>query len=367
MSDKYKGLNPQGENMKRMINFDYPMWTPVACNIRPTAWIKYGEILSELLLEHPRLFPKYKKTEKYEPPQLKGLLAEGRLTDCWGCVWENLHQGNIGQVVEHPLADWSNFDTWKRPEPLEDALLEPRDWNKVKSNIERCKKNGSFRFQSVLPHGFHYLLLIDLCGFEKVMLDMAMEEPMLDKLVEIIINYNSVVTKKLLDLGCEFLGIGEDLGNQTGLPISLEMWKKYVKPGYEATAGQARDRGVPVFCHTDGYILPLIDDLYETGVRLINPQVRPNTLKGLRDNVKGKMSICLDLDRQLFPFASHQELIEHIQEAHDTLSQPEGGLMFLVEIGEDVPLENIDVIFSTLEKVCKLPSPDDTGGVSVGF
>jgi uroporphyrinogen-III decarboxylase len=196
---------------------------------------------------------------------------------------------------------------------------------------------------------------------------MAMEEPMLDKLLEVIIEYNSVATKKLLDMGCDFMGLAEDLGTQNSLPIGLEMWRRYVKPGYEATAGQARDRGVPVFLHSDGYILPLIDDLYETGVRLINPQVRPNKLEGLQKHVRGKMAICLDLDRQLFPFASPQELAEHIQEAHDALSLPEGGLMLSVEIGEDIPLENIDAIFSAREEACGLPCPEDTGGVSVGF
>ena len=357
----------QGENIKRVIDFDYPMWTPVACNFLPSAWLKHGEALSDLIAAHPKLFPAYKKPAKYSHPDLEGLFAVGRVTDCWGCVWENLQPGIIGQVVEHPLADWNNFDSWVKPDPIKDALLNPRDWNAVKQEIDRKKLDGSFSPCGVLPHGFHYLLLGDLCGFEKLMIDMAMEEAMLDKLIEVIISYNTIATRKLLDLGCEFMRLAEDLGTQTALPISPETWRKYVKPGYEATAGQARDRGVPVFLHCDGHILPIIDDLIETGVKLINPQVRANTLEGLRDNVKGKIAICLDLDRQLFPFASPQQIKDHIQEAHDVLSSPEGGLMFNVEIASDISLENIEAIFCALEKTCNLPSPEETGAVSVGF
>ena len=367
MNKKYDNLNMQGENLKRVINFDNPMWTPVVYNILPCAWIKHGEALSDLMVAHPRLFPDYKKPDKYTPPILEGLFAPGQLTDCWGCVWENLHPGIIGQVVKHPLADWDNFALWERPDPMKDALLGPRNWDALKADIEKKKKNGSFAPDSVLPHGFHYLLLADLCGFEKNMIDMAMEEPMLDKLIDVIIDYNSKVVNKLFELGCEFLALAEDLGTQKSLPISVEMWRKYVKPGYEATAGQARDRGIPVFLHSDGHILPIIDDLIETGVTIINPQVRPNTLEGLLEHVKGKMTICLDLDRQLFPFASPQQLKEHVYEAHEILSSPEGGLMFNIEICDNIPLNNIEALFSALEDTCNLPFPEDTGGVSIGF
>ncbi|MHB1000528.1 MAG: uroporphyrinogen decarboxylase family protein [Armatimonadota bacterium] len=363
----YQGRSLQGENMMRTVYFDHPEWTPVSAGFLPAAWAKYGEALDDLILRHSRMFPNYQKPEKREPPVMEGLMAAGRIKDCWGCVWENLHPGIIGQVVDHPLADWAAFDTWKQPDPMKDSLLGPRNWEWLAEWVRVTKEQGHFCPAIVLTHGHHYLLMCDIRGFENAMIDMITDEPMLHKLLDVIINFNSAVTKKHLDLDCEFIGYGEDLGTQKALPISLDLWRKFVKPGYEATAGQARDRDIPVFLHSDGHILPIIGDLIETGVRMLNPQVRANGLDGLKEVAKGKVAIALDLDRQLFPFATPDQLVNHVQECYDALYMPEGGLMFNVEIGEDVPLENMDTLFSAIERICKLPDPDTRGNTSSGF
>jgi len=58
----------------------------------------------------------------------------------------------------------------------------------------------------------------------------------------------------------------------------------------------------------------------------------------------------LDLDRQMFPFCSPADIDAHVHEAVETLGSPEGGLWLQAEIGEDVPLRNVDAIFTALEK-----------------
>ena len=65
---------------------------------------------------------------------------------------------------------------------------------------------------------------------------------------------------------------------------------------------------------------------------------------------KGKVCLDLDLDRQLFPFCTPQEIDDHVRQAVETLGSPEGGLWLRAEIGFDVPLENIDAICAALVK-----------------
>jgi len=123
--------------------------------------------------------------------------------------------------------------------------------------------------------------------------------------------------------------------------------------------GTCRDQSVYVGLHTDGYILDIVPDLIECGVQLLNPQVRPNSLKGLAEYCKGKVAIKLDLDRQLFPFATKRQIQDHINEAIDMLVLPEGGLMLYAECNRDVPLENIETIVVTLEQFgCRGYQPD---------
>jgi hypothetical protein len=99
---------------------------------------------------------------------------------------------------------------------------------------------------------------------------------------------------------------------------------------------------------------------------MINPQIRANGLEGIRDVMKGKIAIALDLDRQLFPFASHDEIEDHIAGAHYALNMKEGGLTMGAECEPDVSLERIDWICTVVERVCNPPHPKDMGEVSSG-
>jgi hypothetical protein len=58
----------------------------------------------------------------------------------------------------------------------------------------------------------------------------------------------------------------------------------------------------------------------------------------------------LDLDRQLFPFCTPEDIDAHVREAVEKLGSPEGGLWLLAECGPDVPLANIEAICQALEK-----------------
>ena len=194
---QYEGRSRQGENMLRTIHFDHPEWTPVLAGFLPACWVKYGSALDDVLLAHPRLFPSHKKPERREPPVMEGLMAAGRLHDCWGCTWENLHPGIIGQVVGHPLADWNAFATWKRPHPAKRTRISDRAIGKQSPKTSPIKKNAAVYLPDFsLPHGFHYLLLCDLRGFQNMMMDMITDEPMLHKLLEVIIDYNTTLTRK---------------------------------------------------------------------------------------------------------------------------------------------------------------------------
>ncbi len=68
-----------------------------------------------------------------------------------------------------------------------------------------------------------------------------------------------------------------------------------------------------------------------------------------------------DLDRQMVPFASPGEIEDHVGEVYDALYLPEGGLMFVAEIGPDVPPQKVDAVGAALERVGGIPDPTELG------
>ncbi|MCD6291250.1 MAG: hypothetical protein J7M34_12160, partial [Anaerolineae bacterium] len=199
-----------------------------------------------------------------------------------------------------------------------------------------------------LPHGFLFMRLMYLRGMENLMMDLVTEPPELHQLIDIVFEHNMALVRKWLELGIDVLTAGEDLGAQDRLLMRPSHFRKYFKPCYKALFGLARSAGCHVYLHSDGHILEIVDDLIECGATILNPQVRANTIDGLVQACKGRIAINLDLDRQLFPFATPKMIREHIEEAVAKLGAPEGGLMLHAECEPDVPLENIETICQAL-------------------
>ena len=44
--------------------------------------------------------------------------------DDWGCTWAATEIENMGQVIGHPLEEWSNLDTYKPPNPKDSYYFE---------------------------------------------------------------------------------------------------------------------------------------------------------------------------------------------------------------------------------------------------
>lgn len=308
-------------NYLKSMKFEYPEAIPVRVAILPATWIKYREELSAVVEKYPSIFGEHDRT-KHNYYALPETYKEGEHVDAWECVWSNVHEGCEAIVTHHPVPTRESVHNLKAPD-----------------------------VDIGLPHGFMYLRLADLRGFEELMIDFAEEPPELQMLIDIVLEYNVRQMQLLLERTDQpVLGFGDDLGMQTSLPISPEKWRKYLKPCYAKLYGLCREAGRWVYMHSDGHIYPIIPDLVECGVNIINPQIRANGLDNLVRVCKGKVCVDVDLDRQMFPFCDPDDIDEHVHEVVAKLGAREGGLMLTAECGPDVPLENIDAICMALEK-----------------
>lgn len=308
----------------KAIKRNYPERIPIGVSILPATWIKHREALDEIVRRHPLVFGEQKDERRDYDHVERETYFEGEHVDVWGCVLSNVKTGMGAIVTGHPAPSRADVHTLRIPD----------------------QDDG-------MPHGFMYLRLADIRGFNEIMVDFAEEPPELQILIDKVLEYNLRQAKKRL---AEFKGkevityFGDDLGMQNSLPISPEKWRKYLKPCYMKIYQPFRRAGHYVYMHTDGHIWEIIPDLIECGVSLINPQVGANGLDNLAKVCKGKVCVNLDLNRQMFPFWKPADIDAHVQEAVKILGSPEGGLWLLAEIADDVPLENVEAICSALEK-----------------
>jgi hypothetical protein len=346
---KHKTMSER-ENFLRAVEWRTPQWIPIKFEMFPAVWKKYGKELIEIVRRHPLIFDDSGEGEKTwfedEDPLFK---YNTYYEDDWGCVWYNVQDGNLGQVVKHPLADWNNLGSIKIPDPVKQI-----NWDNLKAIADEAKT----RDLPVIgePESFAQVGFFDrlqfLRGLENLLVDFITEPPQLNRLIEIVLDYNMNYIKKYLEIGVDILWFHGDIGTQNGLMFSPAVFRKILKPAYKEMFQTCRKAGVHVWYSSDGNLLEIVDDLVECGISIHDPQVRPNSVDGIANAYRGKMCAMVDIDEQMLPFCRPRDINRQIKEIVEKVGSPEGGLMIYAIPSEDVPLENIEAMCTGWEKHC---------------
>lgn len=325
------------ENFLKIIRRQGVGIVPSRVSIYGTVWDSAPDFFERVKKECPDVAVGVSKNPEREKENFK--------KDQWGCLWHYPGDYLDGQVVEHPLENWEAFEKYTPPCPSEN-----RDWKKEKERIEKEKKEGKIVFTGV-EHGFFYLRLTYLRGFENFMIDVATEEPKLKKLIEILTEYWKEVVERLTELNPDVISFGDDLGHQNSLPISPSKWRKLIKPSYKEIFSICREKEIEVYLHTDGYIVDIIPDLIEAGVTILNPQDLVNGIDNLEKLAKGKVTIDLDIDRQkITVFGKQQDIENHIKNCVEKLGSENGGLLLLYGAYPATPKENVAAVIRSMQK-----------------
>ncbi len=339
------------ENTLRAIRFERPEYIPVVFWINPACWHHYRpDDLLELMAEHRILFAEF-NPEREQLPQIAPWERAGvPYTDAWGCVWETTDDGITGTVTGHPLADWNAFEHFTPPNPAKTNGMGEIDWPTINDRILKARSEGKHCVGS-LEHGHTFQRLCYLRGFENLLYDMTDTDSRLLKLIEMVETFSMGIVQRYLDLGVEMICYPEDLGMQVGPMLSPEHFRTYIKPIYEHLMAPAHKAGCLVHMHSDGDIRDLTGDLMGCGVDVLNLQDLVNDIDWIAANLKGRICLDIDIDRQqITRFGSPAQIDGLLREEVEKLGSPEGGLMMIYGLYPDVPLENVKAIMDAMER-----------------
>jgi uroporphyrinogen decarboxylase len=345
------------ENILRAWSFQNPESIPIASGLPWLNWPEHGydiKQLNSIMLRHKKLFPNFKEgyLEKnyYNLKERPDLIVGNKYKDGWGCVWETVCDGMVGAVTTHPLADISNLENYRLPDPAKTDGMFPIDWE----NLKKARRTASEKddlFGLYFPHGHTFLRVQDLRGYENIIFDMSDDTPEFNQIMAMINEFNTQLVHRFIELKPDFIGIPEDLGMQSTPMLSPDMFKKYIKPVYMNMTMPAKEAGIIIHEHSDGFILPLIDDLVECGGDVINLQDIVNGIDNIAKQIKGRMAVDLDIDRQSVTVdGTAADIDAHIYEAVSKLGSKEGGLSLVYQPWPPTPAENMDAVFTAMEK-----------------
>jgi uroporphyrinogen-III decarboxylase len=176
--------------------------------------------------------------------------------------------------------------------------------------------------------------------------DLAFESKEVYRLRDDLLRFNLSWIDKWLEHEYDGLHFADDWGAQAQLLIPPELWRRFFKPVYRAMFDKVNGAGVDVHFHSDGFIIDILPDLLDLGVKVLNCQARVIGYEVLKKNFAGRVCFRTDLDRQqVMPFGTPAEVRAHVKDVIAHLGTPAGGLIACGEISPDTPLENIRAMY----------------------
>lgn len=192
-------------------------------------------------------------------------------------------------------------------------------------------------------------------GMEQLLVDFSDNPEFASALLDRITTDNCFITRRMAEAGVEMVLLGDDVGMQNRMIMKPQTWRRWLKPRLARViaAGRQVNPRLHILYHSDGNILPIIPDLIEVGVTVLNP-VQPESMDPAM--VKKQFGEFLAFwgtigTQTTMPFGTPDEIERTVKVRIETVGKGGGLLLAPTHVLEpDVPWENILALFSAIDK-----------------
>jgi uroporphyrinogen decarboxylase len=287
--------------------------------------------------------------------------GDDSVTDEWGVVWKRPKGGLYYDIVKSPLenAGIDDLGSHAWPDPLH-----PDRSAGIAEQARELFENSPYALYGNVPGNNIFERAWYMRGLENFMVDLLVNPEFARALMRKITDVHKARTRKFLDVCGKYLQIfrtGDDIASQNSLLVSHETYCEMIKPFQKEYFSLIKDHtDAKIIYHICGAVAPLIDDLMEIGVDILNPvQVSSAAIDpaGLKRKYGTGLSFCGAIDTQkVLPTGSPEDVEEEVRNRIRVLGPGGGYLLAAVHnIQSDVPAENIVAMFSAGKKYGNYP------------
>jgi uroporphyrinogen decarboxylase len=264
--------------------------------------------------------------------------------DEWGIKWEK--QGAFNQVVEFPLASASpeEIGAYRFPEERLEHLLSLMQ--PVVAQAAKC-----FIGCDVSPCVFE--MYWRLRGMENTLLDLGMHPDVAGGLLGRCADFAVTLSQEACGrFPLDWLWTGDDVAGQDALIMSPKCWREQIKPHLKRVVDVGVARDLPVAYHCCGALRPIIPDLIEMGITVLNPvqcncpSMDPLVLKR---EFGGDLSFMGGVDTQdLLPNGTAEEVHAATSRLVEGMTADGGGYILAAShtVPPETPDENIFAMYA---------------------
>jgi uroporphyrinogen decarboxylase len=205
--------------------------------------------------------------------------------------------------------------------------------------------------------GSLYELSWYLRGRERILYDYFDNPRLVDGIVEKLAVFVETLTFENLETGVDILCFYDDLGSQTSLVISPEVFRRFYKPHYKRIWGAVKSRfpGRYIFLHACGNITGIIPDLIECGLDILNPlQPEAMDVRKVSEEYAKDLAFWGSVSVQnTLPRGTREVIHREVEDRAGSIGA-KGALILSPAntIGRDVPPENAAAFVEACRRYC---------------
>ena len=277
-------------------------------------------------------------------------LGNGILENEWHMKF--IDQGIYFEFFEYPLAHAetkADIDAFDFPDPHA-----PGRFDTARKNLKKYKDDYVIvaDLETAIFETSWYLV-----GLEKLLMDMMTAAEYVDPLLDRIMEVNLAIGKELIAMGAAMIWAGDDFGSQNGMLISPDLWRQYFKPRMKYMFDEFRkvNPDIIIAWHTCGSVVPIIPELIEIGLDVLNPiQPLAHGMDAgyLKKTYGDRLVFFGGFDiQQLMPSGTPEEIRAEVRRLKSVLGKNGGYIIAPAHnIQDDTSVENILAFFDEAKK-----------------
>ena len=255
--------------------------------------------------------------------QERGWYFDNPEPDDWGCLWQTSEIENMGQVVHHPLRDWSALDAYRPPDPRNPFYFE---------RVDAGIGDAGDRYVVITSHFNLFERLHMLHGFPETLQDFYLEPAKMERLIDLILEFKIAhLDEAARRFGDRVHGIflTDDWGTQNNTFISPDVFRAFFARPYRQLFDAIHGHGWHVILHSCGRVNDFVPLFIEAGADVLNmQQPRAYGIESLGDAFAGKVCFLTTVDIQAtLPTEDPEAVRAEARELVAHWSRPEGGLI----------------------------------------
>jgi len=287
------------------------------------------------------------------------IISDDEYIDEWGI--RRAFSGMYWDIIDYPLkgASVQDLKNYRFPSP---SSIDIKEIEQAAQEAKRLYDETDYVICAEHPVYGVFELGCWLCSFDDFLLKMVLDEEFVHLLFEKIFDYQKQVIELYygaLGKYIHYTSSGDDFATQSSLFVSPNMFRALIMPYFKARINHTKKFTSAAYLHHScGSVFPIIDDLIECGVEILNP-IQPKATnmqpKKLKESFGDKIVFHGGFDTQeTLPFGTQEEIESSVKMTIDILNE-NGGYIFAAahNIQDDVPPESLICMLEAAKKYGK--------------